>query len=132
MVNKFLKHLYATTDIRKKTVRFQLDRGAFCNVISEETFKSCSISLNLEETEQVISMYNQTTLRPVGQCTLELHNHKTDKPYCTESVVLKEQRPPLRANLIQVRFKNILLPASRPDKEPLRIKQPIDQFPNVF
>lgn len=132
MVNKFLKHLYATTDIRKKTVRFQLDRGAFCNVISEETFKSCSVSLNLEETEQVISMYNQTTLRPVGQCTLELHNHKTDKPYCTESVVLKEQRPPLRADLIQVRFKNILLPASRPDKEPLRIKQPIDQFPNVF
>lgn len=90
MVHKFLKHLYATTDIRTKTVRFQLDSGAFCNVISEETLKSCSISVNLEETEQVISMYNQTTLRPVGQCTLELHNHKTDKPYCTESVVLKE------------------------------------------
>ena len=94
MVNKFLKHLYATTDIRKKTVRFQLDSIAFCNVISEETLKSCSVPVNLEETEQVISMYNQTTLRPVGQCTLELHNHKTDKPYCTESVVLKEQSPP--------------------------------------
>lgn len=132
MVNKFLKHLYATTDIRKKTVRFQLDSGAFCNVISEETLKSCSVSVNLEETEQVISMFNQTTLRPVGQCTPELHNHKTDKPYCTESVVLKEQRPPLRVDLIQVRFKNILLPASRPAKEPLRIKQPIDQFQNVF
>lgn len=77
-----------------KTVRFKLDSGAFCNVISEETLKSCSVSVNLEETEQVISMHNHTTLKPVGECTLELHNRKTDKPYCTESVVLKEQKPP--------------------------------------
>lgn len=94
MVNKFLKHLYATTDIRKKTVRFQLHSGAFSNVSSEETLKSCSVSVNLEETELVISMFNQTTLKPVGVFTLELHNRKTDKPYCTESLVLEEQRPP--------------------------------------
>lgn len=35
-------------------------------------------------------------------------------------------------DLIQVRFKNILLPTSRPHKEPLRIDQPIYQFQNVF
>lgn len=92
MVNKFLKRLYATIDIGKKPVRSQLDSGAFCNVISEVTFRSCSGSVNLEETEQVISMYNQTTLNPVGQCALELHNRTTDKPYCTEFVVLEELR----------------------------------------
>ena len=43
----------------------------------------------------------------------------------------KRAKAPLRVDLIQVRFKNMLLPASGPDKEPLRIKQPIDQFQNA-
>ena len=47
MVNRFLKRFYATIDIGKKTVRFQLDSGAFCHVISEEALKSCSGSANL-------------------------------------------------------------------------------------
>lgn len=44
----------------------------------------------------------------------------------------KRAKAPVRVDLIQVRFKNILLPASRPHKEPSRVDQPIDQFQNVF
>ena len=65
------------------------------NVISEETLKNCLGSVKLEQTKRVLSMYNQTTLKPLGRCTLELHNHKTGKSYCTEFVVLKEQSTPL-------------------------------------
>ena len=91
VANKFPKRLYATIDVGKKPVCFQLDSGASCNVISEETLKNCLGPVKLEQTKRVLSMYNQTTLKPLGRCTLELHNRKTDKSYCTEFVVLKEQ-----------------------------------------
>ena len=94
VVNKFLKHLYATTDIRKKTVRFQLDSGAFSNVISEETQKLFGFSESWRNWTGDIYVQSDDTKTGMYECTLELHNRKTDKRYCTEPVVLKEQRPP--------------------------------------
>ena len=91
VANKFPKRLYATIDVGKKPVCFQLDSGASCNVNSEETLKNCLGPVKLGQTKRVLSMYNQTTLKPLGRCTLELHNCKTDKSYCTEFEVLKEQ-----------------------------------------
>lgn len=91
VANKFPKRLYATIDVGKKPVCFQLDSGASCNVNSEETLKNCLGPVKLEQTKRVLSMYIQTTLKPLGRCTLELHNCKTDKSYCTEFEVLKEQ-----------------------------------------
>lgn len=103
--------LYATIDVGKKPVRFQLDSGASCNVISEETLKNCLGSVKVEQTKRLLSMYYQTTLKPLGRCTLELHNCKTDKSCCTEFVVLKEQSTPLlgsgaieQMDVIQVRY----------------------------
>lgn len=108
VANKFPKQLYVTIDVGKKPVRFQLDSGVSCNVISEETLKNCLGSVKLEQTKRVLLMYNHATLKPLGRCTLELHNRKTDKSYWTEFVVLKEQRTPLlgaetiqQMNLIQ-------------------------------
>ena len=48
VANKFPKRLYATIDVGKKPVRFQLDSGASCNVISEETLKKCFGPVKLE------------------------------------------------------------------------------------
>ena len=50
VANKFPKRLYATIDVGKKPVRFQLDSGASCNVISEETLKNCLGEVKLEQT----------------------------------------------------------------------------------
>ena len=139
VANKFPKRLYATIDVGKKPVRFQLDGGASCNVISEETLKNCLGPVKLEQTKRVLSMYNQTTLKPFGRCTLELHNRKSDKSYCTKFVVLKEQSTPLlgsetiqQMDLIQVRFKNILSLVASPHKETLTKEKIADQFPDVF
>ena len=139
VANKFSKRLYATIDVGKKPVRFQLDGGASCNVISEETLKNCLGPVKLEQTKRVLSMYNQTTLKPFGRCTLELHNRKSDKSYCTKFVVLKEQSTPLlgseiiqQMDLIQVRFKNILSLVASPHKETLTKEKIADQFPDVF
>ena len=137
--NKFPKRLNATIDVGKKPVRFQLDSGASCNVISEETLKNCLGPVKLEQTKRVLSMYNQRTLKPLGQCTLQLHNRKTDRSYCTEFLVLKEQSTPLlgsetiqQMDLIQVRFENILSLVASPHKEPLTKEKFADQFPDVF
>ena len=139
VASKFPKRLYATIDVGKKPVRFQLDSGASCNVISEETLKKCFGPVKLEQTKRVLSMYNQTTLKPLGRCTLELHNCKTDKSYCTEFMVLKKQSTPMlgsetiqQTDLIQVRFENILSLMASPHKEPLTKEKLADQFPDVF
>ena len=56
VANKFPKRLYATIDVGKKQVCFQLNSGASCNVISEETLKNCLGPVKLEQTKQVLSM----------------------------------------------------------------------------
>ena len=139
VASKFPKRLYATIDVGKKPVRFQLDSGASCNVTSEETLNNCLGPVKLEQTKRVLSMYNQTTLKPLGRCTLELHNCKTDKSYCTEFMVLKKQSTPMlgsetiqQTDLIQVRFENILSLMASPHKEPLTKEKLADQFPDVF
>ena len=38
---KFPKRLFATINVGKTPVRFQLDSGASCNVISAKTFENC-------------------------------------------------------------------------------------------
>ena len=139
VANKFPKRLYATIDVGKKPVRFQLDSGASCSVISEEALKNCLGSVKLEQTKRVLSIYNQTTLKPLGRCTLELHNRKTDTSYCTEFVVLKEQSTPLlgsetiqQMDLIQLCFENILSLVASLHKEPLTKEKLADEFLDVF
>lgn len=91
----FPKRIFAKVDVGGTRVKFQLDSGALCNVISLETLHDCLGHVKLEQTPQVLSMFNKTQIKPLGKCTLDLHNRKTDKSYQTEFVVIQEQCTPL-------------------------------------
>ena len=136
---KFPKRIFATLDVGRKPVKFQLDSGASCNVISAETLQSCLGQVKLNKTTKVLSLYNQTTVKPVGQCTVELHNRKTDKSYQTEFVVIEERSTPLlgsetiqHMDLIHVRFENILLIDANQRNQPLTKSQLVHQYADVF
>ena len=78
----------------------------------QQKHSSCLGQVNLNKTAKVLSLYNQTTVKPVGHCTAELHNRKTDslikqgswfsKSYARRCVTIQDM------HFIQVRFENIL------------------------
>ena len=64
-VRKFPKRLFATINVGKTPVRFQLDSGASCNVISAKTLENCLGEVELKKTTKRLSMYNCTTVQPL-------------------------------------------------------------------
>ena len=136
---KFPKRLFATVNVGKTPVRFQLDSGASCNVISAKTLENYLGEVELKKTTKRLSMYNRTTVQPLGLCQLELCNTKNGNVYQVEFTALRQDCTPLlgsettqEMDLIQVRFENILsLDLSSEDK-PLTKESLIAKFPDVF
>ena len=108
---KFPKRLFATINVGKTPVRFQLDSGASCNFISAKTLENCLGEVELKKTTKRLSMYNRTTVQPLGLCQLELYNTKNGNVYQVEFTVLRQDCTTLlwsettqEMDLIQVRF----------------------------
>ena len=48
--------------------RFQLDSGATCNIITANVLKELGSEVKeLQKTNQIVSMYNNTTIKPIGK-----------------------------------------------------------------
>ena len=77
--HKFPECLFATINLGKTPVRFQLNSGASCNVISAKTPENCLGEVELKKTTKRLSTYNRTTVQPLGLCRLELCNTKNGK-----------------------------------------------------
>ena len=112
--SRYPKQLYATIDISGKPMKFQLDSGATCNVIHARKLDHIK-DLSLTQTEQVLSMYNQSTIKPLGHCWIKMINPKNGKRYKAEFVVIEAECMPLlgsraiqQMELITVRHENIL------------------------
>ena len=136
---RFPKRLFATVNVGKRPVRFQLDSGASCNVISAKTLESSLGHVELKKTTKMLSMHNRTTVQPLGLCQLELCNAKNGKVYQVEFTVLKQECTPLlgsetiqEMDLIQVRFENILSIGVSSEGKPLTKESLIAKFPDVF
>lgn len=73
-------------DIEAKSVTFQLDLGATCNVIRKQDLPS---GVALQATNQVLSVYNESQVHPLGKCVVNMPNPKTKKKYKTQFVVVE-------------------------------------------
>ena len=137
--HKFPKRLLATINVGKTPVRFQLDSGALCNVVSAQTLENCLGEVELKRTTKRLSMYNRTTVQQLGLCQLELCNTKNGKVYQVEFTVLRQDYTRLRGSettqemdLIQVLFENILSFDLSSKGKPLT-KEPLNaKFPDVL
>lgn len=67
---QFPKKIFATMMLKGKEVKFQVDSGATCNIIPKMYAK------DVDETKQVLSMYNNTTVVHLGKSKVRLVNPK--------------------------------------------------------
>lgn len=113
VVDKHSTQLFACMLLGKKTVKFQIDSGATCNIIPIDVIDPHT---QIEDTKTVLVMYNKSKLRPLGKCKLKLRNPRNQKLYQLEfQVVGKGATGPLlgkRASegmqLIKVHYENIM------------------------
>ena len=56
-------------------MQFQLDSGATCNVITTGTLDNL-VDYNLSAIDQMLTMFNKTTVEPLGRCQVKMINPK--------------------------------------------------------
>ena len=110
-VNNLQNKIYATMCIQDKPVRFQVDSGATCNLLPHRYLPK---DVTLEDTDQRLTMYNKSEMKPRGKCILKLRNPKTKKKHKVLFYVVDTNTPILGSraaqgmNLIKVQHENIL------------------------
>ena len=82
---KSQKKLFATFHVEGKPAKFQLDSGATCNVIPVDLLAD---KRKLNSTRKVLAMYNNTIVKPLGQCRLALTNPRNAIEYDVDFVVV--------------------------------------------
>ncbi|XP_051782584.1 uncharacterized protein K02A2.6-like [Erpetoichthys calabaricus] len=106
--------LFAAMQLRNNLVKFQLDCGATCNIIP---INLVNPDVQIQKTDQVLVMYNKSTLKPVGKCHLKFRNPCNKKLYRLEFMVIDAHSTvPLLGSravqgmkLVEVQSENILV-----------------------
>ncbi|XP_062601076.1 uncharacterized protein K02A2.6-like [Saccostrea cucullata] len=109
------KHVYATMNIDKTTIKFQVDSGASCNVIPISKLDESGSYYKLTKSTTVLTTYDKSRIQPLGKTSLKLVNPKTKELYDTEFVVVKQDTTPIlgsqtiqRMKLVTIHYDNIL------------------------
>lgn len=115
--DKYPDRVFAQMEIGGKTVSFQLDLGATCNVIRKQDVPS---DATLQKTNQVLSVYNKDRIHPLGKCMVNLMNPKTKKTYKEQFVVVEDTFASLlgaatiqQMGLVNVRHEQITVTEAR-------------------
>ncbi len=95
--------IYAEMELKDRNVKFQVDCGATVNVISQKYFSEES----LEKSDTKLTMYNKTTLKPLGKCRIIMRNPANRKKYNVLFEVVKEDLTPLFSRRAAERMKLI-------------------------
>ena len=71
------EHEY-TISLGDSTAKFQLVSGATCNLLHAKYLEDRN---KLTPTRKWLTMYNDTMIKPLGMCTMEVLNPKTSRSY---------------------------------------------------
>ncbi|XP_048249931.1 uncharacterized protein K02A2.6-like [Haliotis rufescens] len=112
VVGQYPTKIFTTLEVNSQPVRFQVDCGATCNVISKKYLPE---DTDMQDTLVNLKMYNGSKLTTMGTANLHLRNPKNSKKYHGKFVVIAEDRTPLigsrsaqQMNFIKVLHENIL------------------------
>ncbi|CAC5389163.1 unnamed protein product [Mytilus coruscus] len=141
---KHSRHIYASMKIigkneKSKLTRFQLDSGATCNIITARTLKELDIN-QLQKTSQILTMYNNTTIKPIGKCILKLVNPKNNDKFKAEFVVVKDgtltpllgSKAVQAMNLVTVNYENIKAVRQGALTKPLSKEIVMKEYADIF
>ncbi|VDI59164.1 Hypothetical predicted protein [Mytilus galloprovincialis] len=141
---KHSRHIYASMKIigkneKSKLTRFQLDSGATCNIITARTLKELDIN-QLQKTSQILTMYNNTTIKPIGTCILKLVNPKNNDKFKAEFVVVKDgtltpllgSKAVQAMNLVTVNYENIKAVRQGALSKPLSKETVMKEYADIF
>ena len=84
----YKRKLFATMSINSRDVKFQLDSGATCNFITSEVLQRSHCDADITQTSKVLSMYNGTTVKPIGHCKVKMANPRNGRRYLVNFEVL--------------------------------------------
>ncbi|CAH1233393.1 RTL1 [Branchiostoma lanceolatum] len=139
--NSYAKQVYATMKVEGKSVRFQLDLGATCNVMPRKVLKKHNISYQVDNNQRTLTMYNDTSIKSDGETMLKMINPRTKKNYCAKFVVVDGDSTPLlgsrsiqQMDIVTVHYNKIQVVqsnGSRLDK-PITREGLIEEYKDVF
>lgn len=119
--------------LKDRPVNFELDIGASCNIINKSLL--CG-SEKINSTNQVLIMYNNTKVRPLGKCNLTFINPQNNMKYKADFVIIDDPRTPIlgskavqQMNLLKVNHENIMSIKQQPE---LTKDELTKQFADVF
>ncbi|CAC5402113.1 unnamed protein product [Mytilus coruscus] len=124
---------------KSKLTRFQLDSGATCNIITARTLKELDIN-QLQKTSQILTMYNNTTIKPIGKCIFKLVNPKNNDKFKAEFVVVKDvtltpllgSKAVQAMNLVTVNYENIKTVRQGALTKPLSKEIVMKEYADIF
>ena len=65
--------------------------GATCNVLKESELKGTKYQWHIKPTVQVLKMYNNSSLTPLGECKIELKDPQTKKKLKVPFAIVDEK-----------------------------------------
>ncbi|XP_063426867.1 uncharacterized protein K02A2.6-like [Mytilus trossulus] len=124
---------------KSKLTRFQLDSGAACNIITARTLKELDIN-QLQKSSQILTMYNNTTIKPIGTCILKFVNLKNNDQFKAEFVVVKDgtltpllgSKAVQTMNLVTVNYENIKAVRQGALSKPFSTDIVIKEYADIF
>lgn len=94
--------LFTTMKIKGgKETKFQIDTGATCNVIRKSELKGTKYERNIKPTTQLLKMFNNTALTPIGKCRVQLQDPHTKKKFKVPFTVVSDEHA--KSNLLGCR-----------------------------
>ena len=125
--------IYANMKIGDSDVRFQIDSGASCNIITENLIPENTI---LKHVNTTLKTWNEEEITPLGVCDITIRNPVRRKNYKITFFVVKEQQVPIigktvaeKMGLITINYENFKVASIK--KVPGKVN-PFTQFPKVF
>jgi len=133
--HEYARKLFVTISLGNSMVKFQLDSGATCNLLRTKYLEDGN---ELTLTRKWLTMYNDTMIKPLGMCTMEVLNPKNSRSYHVEFVVVDSDRAILilgnqtmqQMNLIRVQQHNVM--SVNTSQACFTAEQLLKDYPDVF
>ncbi len=74
-----------------KDTTFQIDTGATCNVLKKSELTGTKYERRIKPTAQVLRMYNNSAINPMGKCKIQLQDPTTKKKYKVHFTIIKDE-----------------------------------------